>query len=77
MAHVDASIVSDVMDALRSAGLPADALQLEVTESVVLDYGHVGLEHVLRLRADRSASRSAILALAALIAGQVEARDVA
>ena len=49
---VDASIVSDVMDALGSAGLPADALQLEVTESVVLDHGHVGLEHVLRLRAD-------------------------
>ena len=47
----DADFVGDVLDALREAGLPAAALDLEVTESVVLDCGEEGIERLRVLRA--------------------------
>jgi diguanylate cyclase (GGDEF)-like protein/PAS domain S-box-containing protein len=47
----DAGFVNDVLAAVRDAGLPTDALDLEVTESVVLDCGEVGIERLRILRA--------------------------
>jgi len=47
----DADFVSDVLSAVRDAGLPTGALDLEVTESVVLDCGEEGIERLRILRA--------------------------
>jgi diguanylate cyclase (GGDEF)-like protein/PAS domain S-box-containing protein len=47
----DPGFVEDVFGALRDTGLPADALDLEVTESVVLDCGEEGIERLRVLRA--------------------------
>jgi diguanylate cyclase (GGDEF)-like protein/PAS domain S-box-containing protein len=47
----DADFVQDVLDALRDSDLPATALDLEVTESVVLDCGEDGIERLRVLRA--------------------------
>ena len=47
----DPNLVDDVLDALRDAGLPPDALDLEVTESLVLDCGEIGIEYLRVLRA--------------------------
>jgi len=43
--------VEDVLGALRESGVPARALTLEVTESVVLDCGEEGIEYLRALRA--------------------------
>jgi EAL domain-containing protein (putative c-di-GMP-specific phosphodiesterase class I) len=43
--------VEDVLGALRESGMPARALNLEVTESVVLDCGEEGIEYLRALRA--------------------------
>jgi diguanylate cyclase (GGDEF)-like protein/PAS domain S-box-containing protein len=42
--------VEDVLGALRESGIPAGALTLEVTESVVLDCGEEGIAHLRALR---------------------------
>ena len=42
--------VEDVLGALRESGVPASALTLEVTESVVLDCGEEGIEYLRALR---------------------------
>jgi diguanylate cyclase (GGDEF)-like protein/PAS domain S-box-containing protein len=47
----DSGFVGDVLDALRESGLPTGALNLEVTESVVLDCGEEGIERLRILRA--------------------------
>ena len=47
----DPAFVDDVLGALRDTDLPAHALDLEVTESVVLDCGDVGIERLRVLRA--------------------------
>jgi diguanylate cyclase (GGDEF)-like protein/PAS domain S-box-containing protein len=47
----DESIIDEVLGALRDAGLPPDALDIEITESLVLDSGVQGLEYLRRLRA--------------------------
>ncbi len=47
----DPSFVADVLGALADTGLPAFALDLEVTESVVLDCGEEGIERLRVLRA--------------------------
>jgi predicted signal transduction protein with EAL and GGDEF domain len=47
----DVGFVSDVLSAVRDAGLPPGALDLEVTESVVLDCGEEGIERLRILRA--------------------------
>jgi len=47
----DADFVTDVLSAVRDAGLPTGALDLEVTESVVLDCGEEGIERLRILRA--------------------------
>ena len=47
----DRSIVDEVLGALRQAGLPPDALDLEITESVVLDCGEEGIGYLRTLRA--------------------------
>ncbi|HEX4897043.1 MAG TPA: EAL domain-containing protein [Candidatus Limnocylindrales bacterium] len=44
-------ILEEVFGALREAGLPADALDLEITESLVLDAGEEGLEYLRQFRA--------------------------
>jgi diguanylate cyclase (GGDEF)-like protein len=46
----DESIVDEFLGALRDAGLPPDALDIEITESLVLDCGEEGLEYLRRLR---------------------------
>jgi EAL domain-containing protein (putative c-di-GMP-specific phosphodiesterase class I) len=46
----DRRIVDDVLGALREAGLPPNVLDLEITESLVLDCGDEGLEYLRRLR---------------------------
>ena len=43
--------VEDVLGALRDSGIPAYALNLEVTESVVLDCGEEGIAYLRSLRA--------------------------
>jgi diguanylate cyclase (GGDEF)-like protein/PAS domain S-box-containing protein len=43
-------IVSDVLESLEQAGLPPDALDLEITESLVLDCGEEGIEYLRLLR---------------------------
>jgi diguanylate cyclase (GGDEF)-like protein/PAS domain S-box-containing protein len=43
--------VDDVLGALRDSGVPACALNLEVTESVVLDCGEEGIAYLRALRA--------------------------
>jgi diguanylate cyclase (GGDEF)-like protein len=48
----DPGFVDDVRGALRDADLPADALCIEVTESVVLDCGEAGVESLRVLRVD-------------------------
>ena len=45
------SIVDEVLGALRVAGLPPDVLDIEITESLVLDCGEEGLEYLRLLRA--------------------------
>ncbi|MGZ8511834.1 MAG: putative bifunctional diguanylate cyclase/phosphodiesterase [Candidatus Limnocylindria bacterium] len=45
------SIVDEVLGALREAGLPPDVLDIEITESLVLDWGEEGLEYLRLLRA--------------------------
>jgi diguanylate cyclase (GGDEF)-like protein/PAS domain S-box-containing protein len=45
------NIVDEVLGALRDAGLPPHVLDLEITESLVLDCGEEGLEYLRRLRA--------------------------
>lgn len=47
----DRGIVDEVLGALREAGLPPDALEIEITESLVLDVGEEGLECLRMLRA--------------------------
>jgi diguanylate cyclase (GGDEF)-like protein/PAS domain S-box-containing protein len=47
----DRRIVEDVLGALRDAGLPPDALDIEITESLVLDCGEEGLGYLRKLRA--------------------------
>ncbi len=47
----DSGFVRDVLSALRDSGLPTGALDLEVTESVVLDCGEEGVERLRILRA--------------------------
>ncbi len=47
----DHSIVDTVLGALREAALPPDVLDLEITESLVLDCGEEGLEYLRLLRA--------------------------
>ena len=47
----DRSIVGKVLGALSTAGLPPDALDIEITESLVLDCGEEGLECLRMLRA--------------------------
>ena len=47
----DSGFVPDVLGALNEAGLPTGALDLEVTESVVLDCGEEGVERLRILRA--------------------------
>jgi diguanylate cyclase (GGDEF)-like protein/PAS domain S-box-containing protein len=47
----DTNFVSDVLSAASDAGLPTSALDLEVTESVVLDCGEEGIERLRILRA--------------------------
>jgi diguanylate cyclase (GGDEF)-like protein len=44
-------ILEEVFGALREAGLPPDALDLEITESLVLDCGEEGLAYLRELRA--------------------------
>ena len=44
-------IVDDVLGSLKEAGLPPDALDLEITESLVLDCGEEGLGYLRTLRA--------------------------
>lgn len=44
-------IVEDVLGALRDAGLPYDVLDIEITESLVLDSGEAGLGYLRMLRA--------------------------
>jgi diguanylate cyclase (GGDEF)-like protein len=44
-------IVEEVLGALRGAGLPPHALDIEITESLVLDCGEEGIEFLRRLRA--------------------------
>lgn len=43
-------IVDDILGSLKEAGLPPDALDLEITESLVLDCGEEGLGYLRRLR---------------------------
>jgi diguanylate cyclase (GGDEF)-like protein/PAS domain S-box-containing protein len=47
----DRSIVDEVLGAIRDAGLPPHVLDIEITESLVLDCGEEGLEYLRRLRA--------------------------
>jgi EAL domain-containing protein (putative c-di-GMP-specific phosphodiesterase class I) len=47
----DVEFVGIVLGALEEAGLPPDALDLEVTESVVFDCGEEGIERLRVLRA--------------------------
>jgi diguanylate cyclase (GGDEF)-like protein len=47
----DSDLVGTVLQALEETGLPADALDLEVTESVVFDCGEEGIERLRILRA--------------------------
>jgi diguanylate cyclase (GGDEF)-like protein len=47
----DGTIVDDVLGALRDAGLPPQALDIEITESLVLDSGPEGIGYLRRLRA--------------------------
>jgi EAL domain-containing protein (putative c-di-GMP-specific phosphodiesterase class I) len=47
----DAAIVEEVLGALREAGLPPQALDIEITESLVLDAGPEGIGYLRRLRA--------------------------
>ncbi|MEA2577741.1 MAG: hypothetical protein QOD78_1329 [Chloroflexota bacterium] len=47
----DRRIVEVVLEALAEAGLPPDALDIEITESLVLDCGEEGLEYLRLLRA--------------------------
>jgi EAL domain-containing protein (putative c-di-GMP-specific phosphodiesterase class I) len=42
--------VSDILEALEQAGLPPDALDLEITESLVLDCGEEGIGYLRLLR---------------------------
>jgi EAL domain-containing protein (putative c-di-GMP-specific phosphodiesterase class I) len=44
-------IVDEVLVALQGAGLPPDALDIEITESLVLDCGEEGIGYLRRLRA--------------------------
>jgi diguanylate cyclase (GGDEF)-like protein/PAS domain S-box-containing protein len=44
-------IVDDILGALRDAGLPPEALDLEITETLVLDCGEAGLGYLGLLRA--------------------------
>ena len=48
---VDRSIVGVVLTALREAALPPDVLEIEITESLVLDSGEEGLGYLRELRA--------------------------
>jgi EAL domain-containing protein (putative c-di-GMP-specific phosphodiesterase class I) len=43
-------IVSDILESLEQAGLPPDALDLEITESLVLDCGEEGIGYLRLLR---------------------------
>jgi diguanylate cyclase (GGDEF)-like protein/PAS domain S-box-containing protein len=47
----DAAIVEEVLGALRDEGLPPQALDIEITESLVLDAGPEGIGYLRRLRA--------------------------
>ena len=47
----DRGIVDEVLGALSEAGLPPDALDIEITESLVLDAGEEGLGYLRMLRA--------------------------
>jgi diguanylate cyclase (GGDEF)-like protein/PAS domain S-box-containing protein len=48
----DPAFVRDVLGALEDTGLPSSAIDLEVTESVVLDCGEEGIERLRVLRAE-------------------------
>ncbi len=47
----DRGIVDKVLGALHEAGLPPDALEIEITEGLVLDVGEEGLGYLRTLRA--------------------------
>ena len=47
----DRRIVEDILEALREAGLPPDVLDIEITESLILDCGLEGREYLGMLRA--------------------------
>ena len=47
----DRSLIETVLGALRDSGLPPDVLELEITESLVLDCGEEGLGYLRELRA--------------------------
>ncbi len=47
----DQAIVDEILDALRDAGLPPDVLDIEITESLVLDAGEEGIGYLRMLRA--------------------------
>jgi diguanylate cyclase (GGDEF)-like protein/PAS domain S-box-containing protein len=47
----DRRIVEEVLEALRDAGLPPDVLDIEITESLVLDCGEEGIGYLRILRA--------------------------
>jgi EAL domain-containing protein (putative c-di-GMP-specific phosphodiesterase class I) len=46
----DDALLEDIQDALRDSGLPAEALELEITENVALDRKN-GTEPLEKLRA--------------------------
>ena len=46
----DPRIVNDILGSLKVAGLPPDALDLEITESLVLDCGEEGIGYLRQLR---------------------------
>ena len=39
----DETLLKDIEDALRDTGLPAEALELEITENVALNFEHAGV----------------------------------
>jgi predicted signal transduction protein with EAL and GGDEF domain len=47
----DRRIVEEVLGALRDAGLPPDVLDIEITESLILDRGEEGIGYLRMLRA--------------------------
>jgi len=50
MQLVTAGFLDDVLDAARSAGVPPEALSIELTESVLVEAGSIGVEKLRDLR---------------------------